>query len=147
MRRVRRNCLLIGMSLSMTMAAVMLLLKKTFISFYVTEPHAMEAAYVRMGIMFTTYFALAAMETVSGFLRGLGKSLLSTVNTLVCVCLLRVLWISLVFPAYPSLETIYISYPISWVLTALLSFAAGEKMLRRLEKSCGSGAPQAEMRT
>ena len=97
----------------------------------------MEAAYVRMRIMFSTYFCLAAMETMSGFLRGLGKSLLSTINSLIGACLLRIVWITVVFAAWPSLESIYISYPISWALTAILSFLAGEKTLRRMEKTYG----------
>ena len=49
--------------------------------------------------------------------------------------LFHCIWISIVFSAHPSLETIYISYPISWGLTALLSFIAGEKTLRRMEKA------------
>ncbi len=137
LRRVRRNCLFIGASLSMSLALIMLLFKEGFVSLYVTEPHAMEAAYVRMRIMFSTYFCLAAMETMSGFLRGLGKSLLSTINSLIGACLLRIVWITVVFAAWPSLESIYISYPISWALTAILSFLAGEKILRRMEKTYG----------
>ena len=138
MRRVRRSCLIIGSSLSMSLAVIMLLFKQDFVSIYVTEPHAMEAAFVRMRIMFSSYFCLAAMETVSGFLRGLGRSLLSTVNSLIGACLFRVIWISFVFSAWPSLETIYISYPISWALTAILSFLAGEKTLRGMEKKYGA---------
>lgn len=137
MRKVRLSCLIIGSALSMTVALMMLLFKAPLVSIYVTEPHAMETVYVRMRIMFTTYFLLAAMETMSGFLKGLGRSVLSTANSLICVCLFRVIWISFVFSAHPSLETIYISYPISWGLTALLSFIAGEKTLRKMEAAYG----------
>ena len=137
MRKVRRSCLIIGSSLSMSLAIIMLLFKENFVAIYVAETHAMEAAFVRMRIMFTTYFCLAAMETMSGFLRGLGKSLLSTVNSLIGACLLRIVWISVVFAAWPSLESIYISYPISWALTAVLSFLAGEKTLRKMEVDYG----------
>ena len=98
----------------------------------------MEAAFVRMSIMFSTYFLLAAMETVSGFLRGLGRSLLSTINSLIGACLFRILWIGFVFKAFPSLEMIYLSYPISWLLTAAMSFIAGEKTLRRMERDYGA---------
>ncbi len=138
MRRVRRNCLIIGSSLCMLLALIMLLFKRQVVAIYVSEPHAMEAAFVRMSIMFSTYFLLAAMETVSGFLRGLGRSLLSTINSLIGACLFRILWISFVFNAFPSLEMIYLSYPISWLLTAAMSFIAGEKTLRRMERDYGA---------
>ena len=134
MRRVRRSCLLISSALCMVLAMIMLLFRRQFISIYITEPHAMETAFVRMSIMTSTYFLLAAMESVSGFLRGLGKSMLSTVNALLGACLFRVLWISIVFKAFPRLEMIYVSYPISWILTFVLSFIAGERTLRRLER-------------
>ena len=134
MRRVRRTCLIVSSALCMLLGLIMLLFRRQIVSIYVTDPHSMETAFIRMSFMVSTYFFAAAMETVSGFLRGLGRSLLSTVNSLLGACLFRILWISIVFNAFPRLEMIYISYPISWALTALLSFTAGERTLRRLER-------------
>ena len=78
---------------------------------------AFATAETRMKVMFLTYAALAWMEVGSGTMRGLGRSLTSTVITMLGACFFRIAWILTVFRAVPTLESIYISYPISWVLT------------------------------
>ena len=83
------------------------------------ERIAFETAEIRMKLMFLTYASLAWMEVGSGVLRGLGRSLTSTVITMIGACVFRVVWILTAFRAVPTLETIYISYPISWVLTTV----------------------------
>ena len=69
--------------------------------------------------MMIPYCTLAFMEVGSGTLRGLNKSMLSTIVSLVGSCVLRIVWIATVFKAHPTLEVIYLSYPISWTVTAL----------------------------
>lgn len=39
---------------------------------------------------------------------------------LVSLCLFRILWIQFVLPHYPSIEGIFILYPVSWLVGAVL---------------------------
>ncbi|MBQ2850787.1 MAG: hypothetical protein IJE77_09935, partial [Thermoguttaceae bacterium] len=39
------------------------------------------------------------------------------------VCVLRVVWITFVFPTRPALETIFVSYPLSWTVAGIVLFA------------------------
>ena len=57
------------------------------------------------------------METACGSLRGLGKTINPTVTSLLGSCALRVLWIFTVFSSVGTLQSLYVSYPISWILT------------------------------
>ena len=84
-----------------------------------------EAAKVRMWWIWPFFFTSAFMDCGSSILRGLGKSILATVSCLIGTCALRIVWIYTVFRAVFTLDMIYISYPISWVLTGvtLLGFA------------------------
>ena len=50
-------------------------------------------------------------------MRGIGYSVMPMIVSLTGACLFRVAWIYLVFPLSPTLLTLYISYPISWILT------------------------------
>lgn len=95
---------------------------------------AFHAAYLRMLYMMPPYLLLAAMEVGSGVLRGMGKSFVSTAVSLVGICLFRVVWIYTVFRATGTLEMIYISYPISWTLTALVHFSCAALILRSRQK-------------
>ncbi len=92
---------------------------------------AYSTAMIRMKCETLTYFILAWMEVSGGVLRGLGKSMTSTVVSLIGACLLRVVWLLTIFEYFLTLESIYISYPVSWILTAAISFVLVVVELRR----------------
>ena len=72
------------------------------------------------------------MDVASGALRGLGKSFSSMIISLVGACLFRLVWIWVVFPLNPTLDVVYVSYPISWVLTFGVAFVVIVAALRKL---------------
>lgn len=78
-----------------------------------------EAAVARISLILPLYFLCGIMEVLTGFLRGLGCSTVPMISSLVGACLFRVVWISFFFPlpAFNNPVGIYISYPISWILT------------------------------
>jgi Na+-driven multidrug efflux pump len=75
------------------------------------------------------------MDVCSGVLRGLGKAVVSTIITLIGACLLRVVWLWTVFPLKQTLEIIFISYPITWLVTTAVSFTVIQILLRKMLKS------------
>lgn len=83
---------------------------------------AYDAAYTRMLIMFIPYFLLGFMEIGGAVLQGLGRSFIASVTSLVCSCLFRCVWLLTVFIAKPTLSVIFISFPISWLITAVLHY-------------------------
>lgn len=72
---------------------------------------------LRMSIIMLTYFTCGTMDTCVGAMRGLGYSILPMIVSLLGACGFRVLWIFTVFRQVNTLQCLYISYPISWVLT------------------------------
>ena len=49
-------------------------------------------------------------------------------------CVLRIIWVYTVFAANPTLETLYLSYPVSWFVTPLAHFTALFFVHRQLKK-------------
>ena len=96
---------------------------------------AFDAAITRLLYVCLPYFLIAIMESACGVVRGLGKSISSTVISLMGACLFRVVWLLTVFPLFPTLETIFISYPISWSLTAAAQIVCAALGLRHLIKT------------
>ena len=92
---------------------------------------AYEAAVTRMLCKWLAFVPYAIMHTSAGVLRGLGKSTTSAVISLVGTCAFRVLWIYTVFRTYGTLESIFLSYPISWVLTGAVALIAALAFIRR----------------
>ena len=77
---------------------------------------------LRLKYICLPYFLCGVMDVLSGLLRGMGYSVSSMIITLACACGMRILWIYTIFtvPAYHSIETLFISYPISWLLCCIM---------------------------
>ena len=56
---------------------------------------------------------------MAGVMRGMGYSILPMIVSLTGACGLRILWIFTLFAANRTLSMLYVSYPVSWFITAL----------------------------
>ena len=135
MNTVIRQCYLLSFLIAEGSGLLILLLRKTLIGLYVDAPMAVEVAELRCRIIMSGYFTLGAMEIGSGILRGLGRSVTSTLVSLLGCCALRVAWILIVFRAVPTLTIIYLSYPISWTVTALTHLVCWACVRRKYPKT------------
>lgn len=66
------------------------------------------------------YFLFVFIELLSGALRGTGDVIIPMIMTCCGVCLLRILWLFFIVPIFPGLDTIILSYPVTWFITAVL---------------------------
>lgn len=116
-----RKVLFICMGLVIVVGVVFgsgaVLIGDRLIGFYDTNPEVIRYGMERLKIIASLYFLCGMMEVMVGLLRGIGYSVMPMMVSLTGACAFRVLWIFAVFSRYRSLETLYISYPISWVLT------------------------------
>jgi Na+-driven multidrug efflux pump len=96
---------------------------------------AISAGAVRISIMLTPYFMCGLMEVGSGVMRGLGRSTTSMITSLIGSVAFRIFWILVVFNQFPTLEVLYLSYPIAWVLTACAHYTLAFIALRKEERA------------
>lgn len=90
---------------------------------YITDSaEAIEFGILRMSYVCLPYFLCGVMDVTSGALRGLGASFSPMLISILGVCGMRIGWIMTIFriPEYHTLECLYVSYPISWVITFAL---------------------------
>lgn len=104
------------------MGGAMLLLAKPLLGIYLNNSEAIEAGYLRMYVLCLTYFICGFMDISAYSIRGLGKSIIPAIVTLIGACGLRIIWLYTVFKieACHNLPWLMASYPISWILTALV---------------------------
>ena len=78
------------------------------------------------------------MDVFVGSIRGLGYSIMPMIVSLIGACAFRVIWIFTIFQTTHTLFSLYISYPISWILTASAHFicylAVRKKAFEKNEK-------------
>ena len=106
------------------------------LSLYTTSAAVVEAGMVRMKIIGSFYALCGIMDTMVGSLRGMGYSFVPMVVSLLGACATRLLWLATVFQidAFHTIETVYIIYPISWVLTAVAHIITFMIVRKRIEK-------------
>ena len=89
------------------------------LSIYTTSPAVIDAGITRMQIVCATYAVCGMMDVMVGGLRGIGYSVMPMLVSLVGACGLRLLWIATIFqlPQFHTIQMLYWSYPVSWVIT------------------------------
>ena len=104
------------------------------LSIYITDSaEAISSGVLRLGIVCLFYFLCGLMDVSTGALRGMGASLEPMIISILGICVLRVGWISTIFqiPAFHTPQCLYLSYPISWILTFVAQLLAFRKVFRR----------------
>ncbi len=96
---------------------IFLLFRHFFVGLYAPDnPAVTEIAIRRLFSILPCYFLCGVMEVLGGAIRGMGKSVTTMIVSLLGACVFRILWIKTIFVRFPTIECIYLSYPISWLL-------------------------------
>lgn len=123
-KKILYLCLLEGFIAYTISMSVILIWGKNFLAFFDSNAEVIALGYIRLvAIMFGYFFSLM-FETMSGYMRGFGNSLIPALITTVCVCGIRISWIKFVFPLRQSFDTIMAVYPLSLAANAVLIAAA-----------------------
>lgn len=88
------------------------------VGIYASDPEVIQAGVVRLSYVSKLYFLCGIMDVMVGSLRGLGYSIFPMIMSLLGACVLRLIWIAFIFPLNPIPDNVYISYPITWIITA-----------------------------
>ena len=111
-------CLLFVTVTGLALGGAAALLGEPLLHIYSPSDEVVAFGLVRLRIICLTYFLDGIMDVVCGSIRGLGPRITPTVTTFLVACGFRIAWIYTVFAMDRSLTTLYLSYPISWIITA-----------------------------
>jgi len=110
------------------------LFARPLLSIYITDsPQAIAYGIIRMSFVGLPYFLCGIMDAATGSLRGLGASVAPMIISVLGVCGIRLGWIYTIFrdPRFHTLESLFISYPISWIFTFIAETIAFLIIYRR----------------
>lgn len=94
---------------------------KFFIGLFSSDEAVQAYAFTRMRIVLAVQFIACSYEISASALRGMSISLPPTIMTIIGTCILRMIWVFAVCPVWQSFDTIMIVYPISWVVTGVMT--------------------------
>ena len=123
--RILLTTIALSMSISLTLSGLMYVFREPLLALYRPgAPEVLAYGSLRMSIIVLTYFLCGIMDVFTGSLRGMGASLTPMLISLMGACVTRVIWIYTVFAANPTLQVLYLCYPVSWLFTICMQVVA-----------------------
>ena len=138
-KKVAGLCMVYAAVAGILFGGLMCLFGPQLLSLYITDsPEAIAIGISRMFVDVAPYFLFGLQDVVTGALRGIGASFVSMILTVLGICGIRVLWIYTVFqiPRFHSQTMLYISYPLSWIVTLVIQLTAFAVIFRRMQRRC-----------
>ena len=120
MDRVLMDCGIISLAIAGTVGTTFYLFGPEILQIYTKEPDVIQAGMEIISITTIPYFLCGIMDLIPGSLRGMGRSGVPMVLSIIGTVGTRIVWIYGVFPRYRSLFILFISYPVSWIITISL---------------------------
>ncbi len=118
-KKIFWQCILTVSAIGIILSALVLIFSQNILPLYSSEPEVIRYATLRLYYVCTAYFMCGVMDTIVGATRGLGSSVIPMIFSLIWACLYRSIWALTVFEKHKTLGILYISYPISWVMTVI----------------------------
>ncbi len=132
-RKIILLCMGMGMGVGLVLGVGCRLAGPQLLGFYTEDPQVIDYGLRRMNYVCVLQCVAATMGVMVGVLRGMGSSIAPMAITMTFVCGFRVVWLFTVFAAAPSLEMLYISYPITWALAAFCDLLFYFHLKRKLK--------------
>ena len=123
-KKITGLCLLFSVALSLAATAPIIVFREFFAGLFSSDPAVIQNAVLRTMCILLLEPMCGLYEIPGGTLRGSGHATLPALCTVVGTCLFRIVWIFTVFAANPSLSLLYRAFPLSWLVTTLLTAAA-----------------------
>lgn len=138
--KIVRTNILTMFSVAIVLGGLAFVFARQLLSIYITDdPVAIDVGVTRMTYICLPYFICGIMEICAGAVRGMGNSIAAMLTSIISVCGIRIVWIYTVFQMeqFHSLESLYISYLISWTACIIghivFSVLTYKKLKRRLQ--------------
>ena len=131
--KIVRVCFLYSSLIGTLLGLSFYFLGYPLLPFFIDE-NSFPYAVSRNLVVMIPYGLCGIMEVYAGVQRGLGNGIYPTLVTLIGVCLFRVIWVHTAFAAVPTIEMLFLSYPLSWGMTAAAHFIFYRHTLRKVSR-------------
>ena len=112
-------CLLYSFVVGLVLGVGLYLLRYPFLSLFTSDTTVVDAGIKRLSIMALSYSVSAFMDCTIAASRGLGKSIVPTIVVIMGSCVFRILWIYTIFAHFRTIQSLYLLYVFSWMITAI----------------------------
>lgn len=135
--RILKDCLIAVVLIGLVMGIGAVMLDPWLLRFFTTDAEVIRYGQERLLVVCGPYFLCGIMDVMVGSLRGLGYSVIPMFVSLIGACGLRIIFILTLFrlPYFHSLNWLYMSYPITWIITFTAHFITFLRVRRKFPKA------------
>ena len=120
MDRVLIDCLILSFAAMMILGNSAYFFGPKLLTIYTSNPKVIQCGMEILLYTTVTYFLCGFMDLFPGALRGMGRSGVPMILSIIGTVGTRIVWIFWIFPSHRSLDILFISYPASWIITIIL---------------------------
>lgn len=104
---------------------------------YSHTPDTLSAGKERLVIICSTYFLCGIMDVIGNIIRGIGYSVLPMIVSMAGACGFRILWLMTIFQfaRFHKPSMIYITYPLSWILTFIVELICFIHIFKKISRT------------
>lgn len=135
-KKVLLSSLLLVTTAGIIIGGIAVLLGKPLLSLYTNGEESIKYGMIRLTIIGLTYFTCGIADVLVGGLRGLGYSITPMIVSILGICALRIVWIHTVFASNHTLQTLYVSYPLSWIVTSFIHLICYVIIYKKIKNKC-----------
>ena len=117
-RKGIRCCIIIGIITSVLIVVILFNIANPVMALFTRDTEVMNVCYEIIKITFPFYFIYVFLETFSNALRGTGKSFGPMIITIINMCGVRVVLVTIIMMIIHSATGIAMVYPITWFCSA-----------------------------
>ena len=112
--------IVISMAYTAVISVILYLNAKHILKIFSPDTEVIAYGYSTMLILLPFYWTLAIHQILMGSIRGSGRTMVSMLIGVGNMCILRMIYINLLVPFFPSFGAVMWCYPITWITTMLM---------------------------
>ena len=120
MRKSVRVCMVMAYISAFIVSGALILFANPIYHLFTTDQVVVDIGVHMIRFLIPSYAIYVVIGILSGALRGAGRVLIPMILTCGGVCMIRIIWLFAFVKSHPGINSIMLSYPVSWVITAVL---------------------------
>ena len=139
-KKVFRICMACGICSSAVVVIVLVTFRYQVIQLFTTEPAVIEYAMIRIMSAFVFHYLIGTYEISGGCLRGMNYSFVPALISIFGTCVFRLIYVFVYISKVHDFHALFMVYPLSWVLTGIVTLSAYFIVRTKLFKKLGASA-------
>ena len=143
MDKVLIECIMLSVGVTVILGSCAYVFGPEILRIYTSDAQVIQCGVQILLYTTLTYFLCGLMDLFPGALRGMGYSAVPMVLSVIGTVGTRIVWIFGVFPRHRSLDVLFISYPVSWLITIILQVICFYFVRKKVQWDLKSEKPMA----